>query len=926
MTVKKLFLIDAMAMAFRSYHAMGARPLMTSKGLPTSAVYGSLTILMKIMEEEKPDYLVIACDSREQTFRHVLFNDYKAHRVEFPEDLSVQMPSFFRLFDALGLRTLKVPGFEADDIIGSLVTQLASPELHCYIVSGDKDFMQLIDGNVFIYAPQKGGAVKILDQFAVFEKFGCKPEQVVDVLALMGDASDNVPGVRGVGEKGAIKLIQDFHSLDQLYSRLEEVPNPRQKEALRGHKTEAYLSQELVTIKKDIDLGIQLVDMACQWQESLRSANMRKFLEEMEFRTIIKRIDDNVGFKLERKTTKPTSVPIQKTLTELLTRYGVDSQSRHYLLVNSRNLFSNFLTELRQASEFALDTETTGLDSQHDRPIGLSFGLGGGRAFYVPLLSEHLVDLVESEILEELRPILLDPHKNKIIHNIKFDLQMLRNIKVTVTAPLADTMLASFLLDSTGNHGLDSLSRKLLNVEKIPTSELMGPKKDIPMAKVDLELLSYYACEDADCCFRLHQILLPKLQEKGMEKLYQEVEVPLAQILADMEQKGIYVNVETLRVISEHLKQRLGELEVEIFKLAGEEFNLNSPKQLQVILFEKLKVHELLGIKKIKKTKSGLSTDVSVLETLVAHPLVGFLLEYRTLSKLKSTYTDTLPEVIDRVSGRIHTSFHQTGTATGRLSSSNPNLQNIPIRSDVGQKIRTAFEGQGDCVLLSADYSQIELRLLAHITGDKNLRAAFLSGKDVHSATAAMVFGKSLDEISSEERSQAKAVNYGVAYGMGPHRFAETTGLSIQTAKAFIAKYFETFPRIREYIDEAVTFAIGHGYSQTLLGRRRIIDVSQQSGMAWANAKNIAVNAPIQGTAADLIKLAMIRIDREIKRQGLSARMLLQIHDELVFECVQGELPALKAIVKEGMENAMDLSVPLTAEMGYGKNWYEAHH
>lgn len=926
MTVKKLFLIDAMAMAFRSYHAMGARPLTTSKGLPTSAVYGSLTILMKIMEEEKPDFVVIACDSREQTFRHEMFTDYKAHRDEFPEELSVQMPSFFRLFEALGLRVLKIPGFEADDIIGSLVSQLSSPELHCYIVSGDKDFMQLIDGNVSIYSPQKGGAVKILDQFAVFEKFGCKPEQVVDVLALMGDTSDNVPGVRGIGEKGAIKLIQDFHSLDQLYARLDDIANNRQREALRGHKEDAYLSRELVTIKKDIDLGIQLADMACQWQEALRNANMRKFLEEMEFRSILKRIDDSIGFKLERKTVKTAANPVQKTLAELLTKYGSDSQNRHYLLVNTRELFFKFLSDLREVHEFSLDTETTGLDILHDKPIGLSFGIGGGRAFYVPLLAQHLLDIDADEILEKLRPILLDPHKNKIIHNIKFDLQMLKNIKVAVAGPLADTMLASFLLDSTGVHSLDAMSLRLLNVIKIPTTELMGPKKDIPMVKVDLDVLSYYACEDADCCFRIHQLLLPKLQEKGMEKLYQEIEMPLAQILADMEQKGIYVNVDTLRAISEHLKQRLGELETEIFKLAGEEFNLNSPKQLQVILFEKLKVHEELGVKKIKKTKSGLSTDVSVLETLAAHPVVGFLLEYRTLSKLKSTYTDTLPEVIDKDSGRIHTTFHQTGTATGRLSSSNPNLQNIPIRSDIGQKIRTAFEGQNDRVLLSADYSQIELRLLAHITGDKNLRAAFLSGKDVHSATAAMVFGKEPDEVSSEERSQAKAVNYGVAYGMGPHRFAETTGLSIQTAKAFIAKYFETFPRIREYIDEAVAFALSHGYSQTLLGRRRIIDISQQSGMAWANSKNIAVNAPIQGTAADLIKLAMIRIDREIKQHGLNARMLLQIHDELVFECDRSELLTLQAIVKEGMEKAMDLDVPLTAEMGYGKNWYEAHH
>ncbi len=938
---KKLFIIDAMAMAFRSYHAMGVRPLMTSKGVPTSAVYGSLTILMKLMEEEKPDYILAACDSREKTFRHEMYEAYKAHRTEFPEDLSVQMPAFFRLFDVLGIPLLKTPGFEADDIIGTLVTKWASDDLHCYIVSGDKDFMQLVSDKVFLYSPQAGGKVKLVDSAGVFERFGCRPDQVVDVLALIGDTSDNVPGVHGIGDKGASKLIEEFQTLDNLYSHLDVIRNPRQREALSKHKHEAFLSRELVTIHKTMTLEYSLPEEPYNFESALQKPEFVEFLEELEFRSLIKRLRERAGAKLNKeKKTERSEVEKQerkktfklgqhdlKSLDEILEIYGKDSLTRHYQLTNTHETFQSLLNLLSTSKEFAFDTETTGLNSIDDRPIGISLSLDVGKAYYVPLLEKHWDGANPSQIIQGLKPIFENSSILKVAHNLKFDLQMLKNIGIEAKGPFGDTMLGSFLLDSSGPHGMDALSRKFLNIAKIPTSELMGPKYSKPMTEVDLSLLSYYACEDADCCLRLHKRFIPMLKKEELKSLYEDMEVPLAQILGNMEQEGIYVNTQTLSSLSKYLETRARELESAIFEKAGEEFNVNSPKQLQVIIFEKLKIHEKLKVTKIKKTKTGYSTDVSVLESLSEDPLIQSLLEYRTVTKLKNTYTDTLPLMINPKTQRIHTSFNQTGTATGRLSSTEPNLQNIPIRSEIGQKIRSAFEGQGDKVLVSADYSQIELRLLAHISGDENLREAFQSGEDIHRTTAAKIFGKRPEELTHDERNHAKAINYGVAYGMGPNRFSATTGLPLQVAKDFIAKYFETFPGIRRYIDDAIKSATEAGFSKTLLGRKRWIDgLDHNSGLTLVNARNVAVNAPIQGTAADLIKLAMIRVDGAIKKANLSAKMLLQIHDELVFECPLSEVEQFIPLIRESMEGAMSLSVPLVVEIGFGKNWLEAHH
>lgn len=917
MTHKKMFIIDAMALAFRSYHAMAKRPLTRKDGLPTSAVHGSLQTLIKLIEEENPDYLIAACDSREKTFRHELYERYKEDRVDFPEDLAEEMPYFFKMFETLGIPVLRQPGFEADDIVGTLVTNYASEKVHCYIVSRDKDFMQLINPHVFLYTPENKGMVKIHDEASVFEKFKCHPHQVRDFLALMGDSSDNVPGVSGIGSKGAAKLLEDFGSLEAIYENLEKIGNERLRKNLEEQKDKAMLSYELVTIHTAMTLDFKAPKKKYNWKQIYKEDSFLDFLKEMEFTRIHEKYF---------KKAKPKTAFLAKNLEDLLKIYGKDTVQRTYSCINTKEAFQKLLSELEHVKLLSFDTETTGLHCLDDKAIGISLATEEGTAYYIPLIEKHLEGLSFEDIHHGLSPVFESPDIVKVAHNLKFDLQMMQNSGFNVSAPYEDTMLMAFLLNSSGSHGMDPLCKHFLKIEKIPTTELMGPKYKIPMEEADLEVLGYYAGEDSDCCLRLYKIFKKKLEEESLDALYKDVEIPLVEILSNMERKGIYLNKKTMTSLSKNLEERSRELESKIFEYSGEEFNISSPKQLQTIIFEKLKIHEELGIKKIKKTQSGYSTDASVLESLSAHPMVSHLLEYRTVTKLKNTYTDVLPDLVHEDTKRLHTHFHQTGTATGRLSSSNPNLQNIPIRTDIGQKIRSAFEGQDDLVLISADYSQIELRLLAHISGDENLKEAFKAGEDIHRSTAAKVFNKALEEVTSDERSHAKAINYGVAYGMGPKRFAETTGLPKEDAKAFIEKYFEKFPRIQEYIDNAIDSAMEKGYSLTLQGRKRIIDGLQGSGLNFVNARNIAVNAPIQGTAADLIKIAMIKVTEEIKKKGLSASMLLQIHDELLFECPKEEVDTLIPLIKKNMESALELSVPLCVDIHSGKNWLEAHH
>ena len=915
---KRLFVVDAMAMAFRNFHAFGARPLTTSAGLPTSSVYGSAQFLWKLIDEEKPDFLAIATDSREPTFRHKMYPQYKANRKQMPEDLATQLPYLFRLFEALECPLLKEGGLEADDLIGSLVTQYASEDLHCYIVSGDKDFMQLIGPKTSLYTPLKGGEIKHVGTDQVIERFGCQPPQVIDVLALMGDSSDNVPGVPGIGEKGAIKLVGEYGNLDGILDNADQISNKKQRENLKEHRDLAVLSRKLVTIQTDAKLSCTLESLKCNPNTALTNKNVQELFHELEFTNLEKRIQKKLG-----------SEPQPAANVEPQPEAAEPTADLNYTLVDNTAKLESLKTELKKSQYYSFDSETTGLNIINDTPIGFSFATSPGVAYYLPCVDVHLqADLSSDAVFDFLKEVLADSKTTKIGHNLKYDMHMLQNLGISIPLPFVDTMMCSYLLEANlKSHGLDSCCLKHLNYQKIPTSDLIGKKGEIPMLEVPLEKLTHYACEDADFTLRLYEYFMPRIEAEHLTKVLTEIEMPLLSILQRMEHTGTYIDLDILQGLSKRLTAQVRELETKIYSLAGEEFNINSTKKLQEILFVKLKLQDELGIKRLKKTKTGFSTDVSVLERLSEHPLPRAILDYRTVTKLKNTYVDALPKIINEKTGRVHTSFHQTGAATGRLSSSDPNLQNIPIRSSAGKEIRKAFcASKQDWQMISADYSQVELRILAHLSKDPGLTSAFAEGEDIHRSTAAKIFGVSPADVTDDQRSAAKAINFGIIYGMGPNRLAKQTGVSFAEAKQFIEKYFQGYPKIREYIDQSIESARRLGYTETMIGRRRPIpELRSRDRMVLANAENIAVNSPIQGSAADLIKIAMIKIDDEFRRQKLAARMLIQVHDELVFEAAAADVPAATKLIKDSMENAFQLNVPVTVEVGAGSNWLEAH-
>ena len=921
---KRLFIIDAMAMAFRSHYAI-MRPLSTKAGQPTSAVFGSAMFINRLIEKERPDYLMVATDSREPTFRHKLYEKYKANRKEMPPDLAAQLPHFFKLLEAFGLKTLAIGGLEADDLIGAIAKHHAGEDLDVYIVSGDKDFMQLVNDHVFLYRPKKGDEAELIDRAGVKEKFGVTPEQVIDCLAIIGDTSDNVPGVHGIGEKGAAKLINEYGSLDGIYAHLGEIANKKQREALEANKEMAYLSRQLVTIKTDCDGVLSLDQYACDIKGALANPALLAIYQELEFKLLADKQIKALGLGAPTPqeaplfaAEPPPSAPVEKAI----------DKNPAYVLANTREKITAVVAAINAAPLFCFDTETTGLNVIDDKPIGISLALHPGAAFYVPIVDRHLDGLTGTDAVQLLKPVLEAPGKKKIGHNVKFDLEMLQNVGIVVAGPLIDTMIADWLLDATARlHGLDACCLKHLNYEKIKTASLIGEHGEISMLDSDLDDLTQYACEDADLTLRLYERMMPQIEARGLTRVLTEVEMPLVAILGRAEREGIYIDTAALATFSDRLKIMADELEKRIYVEAGEEFNINSPKQLGDILFTKMKLQEKLGIKSIKKTKSGFSTDVSVLQRLAAHPLPRAILEYRGVAKLKNTYVDALPQLVHAKTHRIHTSFNQTGTATGRLSSTDPNLQNIPIRSELGQEIRKAFRAQapGWCIV-SADYSQIELRLLAHLAGEENLAKAFAAGDDIHRATAAKIFGVEPEKVDATMRSRAKAINFGIIYGMGPRRLAQETGVSMAEASAFIERYFASYPGIQHFIDKSIKEAKEDGGSRTITGRFRPIDGLNAKNMRdVAGAENIAVNSPIQGSAADLIKLAMIKVDQAFRAQGVKARMLLQVHDELVFECPDDELATVEKLIDGAMRSAMPLSVPLDVSIGHGSNWLEAH-
>jgi DNA polymerase I len=922
---KTFYIIDTMAMVFRSYHAFGPRGLTSPSGLPTSAVYGSYLFLQKLIAERSPDYLIAASDCREKTFRHEMYSEYKANRSAMPEDLSPQIPYVYKLLEAMGIPVLKQPGLEADDLIGSLVHQFKSqPDTNFYLVSGDKDFMQLLDVNVCMLKPKKGGLLETVGLAELHALYGCNPTEFVDLLALLGDSSDNVPGVPGIGEKGATKLINQYKSIENIYLNLESIGNAKLKTSLSNNRDLAKLSSDLVKIKIDHPIEHTLDDLKFCCDTSLQHPSLYELAVELDFKSIVRRFEEA---KRAENRDVPPEPPIEAYDEPVYA--DLSQESVNYQTVITRERFNLLLQELAAASVFAVDCETTGLDVAVDYPIGLSLSTSSQSAYYIPLIEAHLTgDLSFWEIVDELTPFFADTTKVKVGHNLKFDIGMLQRADLELRQPYFDTMVASYLVDpNTRAHSLDYCCLKWFNYKKISIDTLIPNKKTGSMLDAPLETLSQYACEDADFTFRLFAILSAQIGDRGLTQVFEEVEMPLIPVILDMERTGVYLDTNFLGNLSTKLGTYAAELQKEIYELAQTEFNINSPKQLQHVLFEKLRLHEVAGLTRLKKAKTGFSTDSSVLELMQHIPVVEKVLEYRTIVKLKNTYVDVLPKLIHKNTNRVHTQFHQTYAATGRLISSQPNLQNIPIRSEFGREIRKSFIPQRDGYsIVSADYSQVELRLLAHLAEDENLQNVFRNGEDVHISTAAKIFNVEETSVSRDQRSYAKAINFGIIYGMGPQKLSREIKVTMPEAKTFISKYFSTFPQVKGFIESSVEFARKNEYTQTLLGRRRPLpEIHSNNKMVQASAKNIAVNSPVQGSAADLIKFAMIKTHNAIKHEQIDAKILLQVHDELVLECRNEDVERLKTTLKQTMENALQLNVPLKIDIGVGFNWLEAH-
>ena len=895
---KTLYLIDGSSYIFRAFFGV-RQQLSTSKGFPTNALYGFINMIQKVIRDEKPDYLVVAFDSPEKTFRHELYTEYKANRDAPPEELAQQFPFFEPLVEAYGLSSLRRPGFEADDIIGTLAKKGEQAGLEVSIVSGDKDMMQLISPNVHMLDTMKNKKFVDAD---VIEKFGVGPDQVIEVMGLMGDSSDHIPGVAGVGPKTAAELIQKFGSIKSLYERIDEVEKKKVKEKLERDKDNALMSRALVTININMDIEFKLDDMKLR---KFDNGQLRKMFEEFEFASFIDGLEDAVS-----EPGKVDALVVDRS---------------EYETILTEESFDRLLKNLVKKKTFAFDMETTSKRPVWARAVGISFSFEEGKACYLPLTHRYLgvpSQLGLEIVFERLKPILENEHIKKCGHNIKYDLIVLANEGVFLKGIDSDTMIASYLLNpSSRGHGLDALSLEHFGHKNLTYKEMVGTgKKEVGFDEVEIERATSYAAEDSDMTWRLKSRLEPRLKDYTL-KLYQKMELPLLEVLAEMEINGVHVDRKHLTELSSDLDNKLRLLEIAIYALADETFNINSPKQLSVILFEKMKLPV------IKKTKTGFSTDVSVLEQLAdEHELPEKILTYRQLAKLKSTYVDALPEEIFKKSGRVHTSFNQTVAATGRLSSSNPNLQNIPIRSDMGKEIRKAFTAEGDGMLLSADYSQVELRILAHLSGDEALRSAFEKGEDIHSRTAAEIFGSSIDNVDEESRRMAKAVNFGIVYGLSAFGLSRQLKISQRDARDFIDQYFGLYKNVKIYMENTVSEARENGYTLTLFNRRRYLpDLNSKNRQVREGAERVAINSPIQGTAADLIKVAMIQLSHQIRDMKLQSKMILQVHDELVFECPVEEKTKMESLVKSEMEGACKLSVPLVVDIGWGKNWNEAH-
>lgn len=885
-----LYLVDGSSYIYRAYYAI--RHLSSPKGFPTNALYGFTQMLLKVLKERKPDHIAVVFDVGRETFRTAIYPDYKANRSAMPDDLVPQIAPIKEMVRAFNIPALELREYEADDIIGTIARDCAKKGMEVVIVTGDKDLMQVVGENITLLDTMKD---KVTGVDGVLERFGVPPERVIDVLGLAGDTSDNIPGVPSIGEKTAMKLIREFGSLDELLERASEVKG-KTGEKIREFSDQALLSRRLATVNFETPIEYRFEELAAGPPDNGKLAEL---FREYGFTTLMKELTSEATLSTE-----------------------------DYKTVITGDDFARLLDDLRGVPEFSIDLETTSLNSLEAEIVGISLSFRQHEAYYIPVGHDYPgapVQLDRAGTLAALRPLLADPDKHKVGQNIKYDYQVLRRHGIEMEGVRFDTMVASYLLNPVrSSHGLDSLSVEFLDHKMISYAEVAGSGKDqVNFSRVPVEKASVYSCEDADAAFLLRGIFLPKLADAGMDGLFFDLEMPLVKILAEMELCGVRVDLPLLKELSDGFAAQLASLEKDIFIQAGCEFNINSPKQLGEVLFGKL------GLPSGKKTKgkTGWSTDMDVLTSLARdYDLPKTILQYRSLSKLKSTYTDALPKLVDTTTGRIHTSYNQTVTNTGRLSSSEPNLQNIPIRTEEGRKIRRAFiAGEGQ-LLLSADYSQIELRVLAHLSGDRVFCEAFAADEDIHTRTASEVFDIMPGLVTPEMRRQAKTVNFGVIYGQGAFGLARELGVSTKTAKEFIDSYFARHSGAREFLDNCVKEAEAKGFVTTILGRRLPIpDIASSNGNVRAFAQRNAINYPIQGSAADIIKMAMVRVFDALRKEGLKSRLIMQVHDELVFEVPENEMEVVERLVRREMEHAASLRVPLKVDVNYGGNWSEAH-
>ena len=927
---KKLFLLDAYALIFRSYYAFIKNPRITSRGLNTSAVFGFLLTLEEVLQKQKPTHIAVVFDTPSPTFRHLMFKEYKANRDETPEDIRKAVPYIRRLIEAYRIPILECPGYEADDVIGTLSGKAAGMGFQTFMMTPDKDFAQLVSDNVFMYKPSRSGNESVVwGVDDIKREFGVeRPEQVIDILGLMGDSSDNIPGAPGIGPKTAEKLIAEFGTVEEVLNNTAGLKG-KIKEALENNREQVLMSKRLATIALDAPVELDEKELRIETPDRDRLALL---FDELEFRTVAARILSEVGKKSENRSEElipeipqgPTQGSLfgEEDISRLPAKTRIENVEHEYHLIDDVNGLQELAGLMTGLKEFCFDTETTSISSLESElvAIAISWKKGGGYLVYFPDDREGIMLL-----LEILKPLFENASVRKIGQNIKFDIQVLANYGVEVKGALFDTMIAHYLLEPDMRHGMDLLSETYLSYTPVPIEALLGEKgkNQKTMRSVPVEQVLEYAVEDADVTWQLKEIFEPKLIENGLSDLAGNIEMPLIPVLADMERTGVKINEEDLKNIADDLRKDIITLEKEIYDLAGTEFNISSPKQLGDILFIRLRLDDKARMTKTRQ----FTTNEEILQRLShKHPVIDKVLEYRGLRKLLSTYVDALPQLINSKTGRIHTSYNQAVASTGRLSSNNPNLQNIPVKDERGREIRKAFVPEEGKVFLSADYSQIELRLMAHLSRDKGMIDDFLSGSDIHAATAAKIFGVDISEVTREMRSRAKTANFGIIYGISSFGLSERLTIGRKEAKELIDGYFNSYPGVKVYMENSIKRARDLGYVTTMFGRKRFArDIHSRNQVVRGNAERNAINAPIQGTAADIIKIAMVKIYYRLKKENLKAKMILQVHDELIFEVLPEELEKLKDIVITEMSGAASLDVPLKVDWGTGSNWLEAH-